>query len=97
MDALLIIDMSNDFVDDKGGLSVKGPAQAIVPAIIKSANETLEGGGIVVVCMDEHLNGKDHSWPNHNEPGTWGAQLYSPLKTWWENIAIIKLLLILVY
>ena len=35
MEALLIIDMSNDFVDDKGGLTAGKPAQEIVPNIIK--------------------------------------------------------------
>ena len=37
--AYLVIDMSNDFVDDNGSLSVGKKAQAIVPAVLRRINK----------------------------------------------------------
>ena len=34
MDALIVVDMSNDFVHDKGGLTAGKPAQDIVDNIL---------------------------------------------------------------
>lgn len=86
-EALLIIDMSNDFVDDKGGLTAGKPAQDVVPKIIETANEFLQQGNIVAVCMDSHEENDSHFelWPEHNVKGTWGQELYGPLKNWYEQ------------
>jgi nicotinamidase-related amidase len=86
-ESLLIIDMSNDFVDDNGGLTAGKPAQAIVPKMIEKADEFLKEGNIVVVCMDAHEKNDPHFelWPEHNVKGTWGQELYGPLKDWYEE------------
>jgi len=86
-EALLIIDMSNDFVHDEGGLTAGKPAQAIVPNIIHKADEFFEKGNVIVVCMDAHDEDDPHFelWPRHNVKGTWGQELYGPLKEWYEN------------
>jgi len=86
-EALLIIDMSNDFVHDEGGLTAGKPAQTIVPNIIKTANEFLKGGNVVAICMDAHEENDPHFelWPRHNVKGTWGQQLYGPLQDWYEE------------
>lgn len=83
--ALLIIDMSNDFVHDNGNLSVKKPAQDIVPYIVNKAQEFLDNGDFVFFCMDQHKDGIDHNWPPHNATGTWGAELYGELKEWYDK------------
>ena len=86
-EALLIIDMSNDFVADKGNLTVGKKAQEIVPAIIEFANECLAGNKVVAVCMDGHEENNPHFelWPSHNVKGTWGQQLFGELQTWYEE------------
>ena len=53
-EALLIVDMSNDFVADNGTLTVGKPAQAIVSYIKETAQAFLDNGQVVVVSMDDH-------------------------------------------
>jgi len=84
-EALLIIDMSNDFVSTEGSLTVGEPAQKIVPNIIKEANDFLEKGNVVAFCMDKHMENDPHFelWPPHNVEGTWGQKLYAELEEWY--------------
>lgn len=84
-EALLIVDMSNDFVN--GSLPVGDPAIAIVPYIVKKANDFLANGGMVVVTMDSHEPNDTHFtlWPVHNVIGTEGQELYGDLKLWYQH------------
>ncbi|MFZ3588545.1 cysteine hydrolase family protein [Bacillus sp. DJP31] len=85
-EALLIIDMSNDFVSSEGNLTVGKPAQDIVSAIIASANDFLNRDQVVVVCMDAHEEEDAHFelWPAHNVKGTWGQELFGELQEWFN-------------
>lgn len=85
-EALLIIDMSNDFVADDGSLTAGSSAQAVVPYIVRLAQTMVAQGDIVAVCMDTHQHDDAHfrEWPPHNVVGTWGHQLYGQLGTWYE-------------
>ncbi|KGR75894.1 cysteine hydrolase family protein [Ureibacillus sinduriensis] len=85
--ALIIVDMSNDFVADNGSLTAGKPAQEIVPYIVEQANEFLRNDHIVVVAMDAHDEYDDHFqlWPVHNVSGTKGQQLYGDLLTWFTE------------
>lgn len=79
--AYVIVDMSNDFVADDGGLTAGAPAQAIVPAVVARAEEVLSENGIVILAMDAHAPNDPHFalWPEHNMIGTWGAEPYGAL------------------
>jgi Amidases related to nicotinamidase len=85
-DALLIIDMSNDFVDDHGGLTAGKPAQKIVPFITSLADKFHHEGKPVIFCMDAHHEHDPHFklWPPHNVVGTWGAQVFGDLGKWYQ-------------
>ncbi len=85
--ALLIVDMSHDFVSDDGGLTVGKPAQAIVPAIINTAHSFLNSDDVVAVCMDAHEENDRHFnlWPKHNIIGTKGQELFGELQSWYES------------
>lgn len=85
--ALLIIDMSNDFVHDQGGLTAGACAQQIAPFIEQKANEFLNEGHDVYVCMDAHEENDKHFelWPKHNVKGSWGQLLYGNLQKWYEE------------
>ncbi len=85
-EALLIIDMSNDFVHDNGGLTAGKKAQEVVPSLVALANSFLEENKEVVICMDEHEENDDHFdlWPVHNVKGTWGQELYGELQNWFK-------------
>lgn len=86
-EALLIIDMSNDFVSDKGNLTAGKPAQEIVADIVEAANDFLNRGQVVAVCMDAHQENDPHFelWPAHNVVGTWGQELYGELQAWYNE------------
>lgn len=85
--ALIIVDMSNDFVADNGSLTAGKPAQEVVPYIIEQANEFLRKGQVVVVAMDAHEENDAHFelWPAHNVVGTKGQELYGDLLTWFKE------------
>lgn len=86
-EALLIIDMSNDFIHDNGGLTVGRKGQSVVSNIVSLANSFLSEGKEVVVCMDSHEKEDSHFelWPVHNVKGTWGQELYGDLYHWYEE------------
>ena len=90
--ALLIVDMSYDFVADDGGLTVGKPAREIVPYIIEQANQFLNAEDLVVVTMDAHQPNDEHFklWKPHNVIGTRGQELYGELKQWFENNKLNK-------
>lgn len=84
--ALLIVDMSNDFVADNGTLTVGKPGQDIVPYIKKLADKFLSEENLVIIPMDAHQPDDLHFelWPPHNVIGTYGQQLYGELYEWYE-------------
>lgn len=86
-EALLIVDMSNDFVADHGTLTVGKPAQEIVPYIKDLATRFLAEGNVVVISMDAHQQNDAHFqlWPPHNIVGTEGQQLYGDLYEWYQE------------
>lgn len=86
-EALLIVDMSNDFVADDGPLTVGKPAQDIVPYIQDLATKFLVDGNIVVVSMDAHQPNDPHFelWSPHNIVDREGQELYGSLYDWFQN------------
>lgn len=86
-EALIIVDMSNDFVSDDGSLTAGKPAQEIVPYIINKATEFLHNDQVVVVAMDAHEENDPHFelWSPHNVIGTKGQELYGDLMTWFKE------------
>lgn len=86
-EALLIVDMSNDFIADDGALTVGKTGQNIVPYIKKLAEEFLAKEKLVVISMDAHQTNDLHFelWPPHNVVGTEGQQLYGELYDWYEE------------
>lgn len=86
-EALLIVDMSNDFVADNGTLTAGKPAQEIVPYIKDLATKFLVDENIVVVTMDAHQPNDPHFdlWTPHNIVNTEGQQLYGGLYEWYQD------------
>ncbi|PLT30475.1 cysteine hydrolase family protein [Peribacillus deserti] len=84
-EALLIVDMSNDFIADQGTLTVGKPGQEIVPYILRVAEKFLTEGKTVVVTMDAHAENDPHFdlWPVHNVAGTKGQELFGDLHEWY--------------
>lgn len=79
--ALLIIDYSNDFVDNHGALTCGEAGQALDAALLAQLEQSLAAGDFVFVCNDEHnlndeFNPESHLFPPHNLLGSWGVELY---------------------
>lgn len=89
-EALLIIDYTNDFVDDKGALTCGQPAQAIEDEIAALADEFLKAGKWVILPTDLHYKGNPYHpetklFPPHNLPHSWGRKFYGKLQAWYEK------------
>lgn len=85
MRALLIVDMSNDFISDDGSLSLKKQGQVLVPHIMKHIEEFKDD--IIVFCNDTHNEDDEHFklWPKHNVVNTKGIELYGDLKNYYDQ------------
>ncbi|CAD2072268.1 cysteine hydrolase family protein [Phocicoccus pinnipedialis] len=86
-EALLIVDMSNDFVALDGGLTVGQPAIDIVPYVTELAEGFLSEGKTVVISMDAHQENDPHFdlWPVHNVVGTEGQKPFGELGIWFDK------------
>lgn len=86
--ALLIIDYTNDFVDDKGTLTCGKPGQVLEPYILEQAQKFLDNDDYVILPTDGHFENDiyhpEHKiFPPHNIVGTWGQQYYGRLQDWY--------------
>lgn len=78
--AILVVDMQNDFVQEKGALRIP-TARATVPAIAGLVDRAREGGVKVVYTQDWHAKDDPEFqiWPPHAVAGTWGAEIVEEL------------------
>ncbi len=81
-EAVLVIDMLNDFVKPGGTLRVER-AERIIPKL-KALLDWARGKGLpVIYACDAHRKGVDAElalWGDHAIEGTWGAQVIEELK-----------------
>ncbi len=91
-EALLIIDMLNDFVLQGAPLEVP-ETRGIIPAIKNEINKARTGGIPVIYVCDAHDNDDKEfttfGWPPHAVNGTKGAEVVEELKPR-ENDIVIK-------
>lgn len=80
--ALLVVDMLNDFVADKGVLTAGKPAQDIIPFVAAKAREVAAEGGKVYFLTDNHSPDDPEFgvFPPHCVRGTWGADIVPELE-----------------
>jgi nicotinamidase/pyrazinamidase len=83
-DALLVVDVQNDFADPEGSLSVRG-GEEILPVVNREIQAALAAGSTVVLTQDWHPERTPHFrtdggiWPVHCVRDTWGADLHPSL------------------
>ena len=87
MEALLIIDYTNDFVADDGALTCGAAGQAISDRIVALAEEFYQNGDAVILPTDLHERDDPYHpetklFPPHNIAGTPGRDYYGPLADW---------------
>lgn len=90
--ALIIVDMLNDFIEEKGALYSGEGARNIIPFIAKRLQAYREAGNLVVYLQDAHA--KDdlefEKFPPHCVAGTWGSRTIDELAPQDGDIVIHK-------
>ena len=79
--ALIIVDMLNDFIEEKGSLFCGNEARAIIP-FIKERLETFRiRGDLVIYLKDSHdeYDKEFEKFPSHCVAGTWGNEIIPEL------------------
>lgn len=79
--ALIIVDMLNDFIDEKGALYCGKSAQDIVPFVRERLRIFREKGDTVIYLQDSHdENDREfEQFPKHCVAGTWGSRIVAEL------------------
>lgn len=82
MKALLVIDMLEDFIDEKGALTTGASGAAIVDFIEEKIKEYRAGGRpIIYICDNHELDDKEFDmFPSHCLAGSKGSQIISQLE-----------------
>jgi nicotinamidase-related amidase len=79
--ALILINMINDFLSPKGALYLGSPASKIIPLAVELLDEFRARKELIVFSSDAH-QAQDHeflSLPRHGLRGTWGARILEEL------------------
>lgn len=90
--ALIIVDMQNDFADEKGRLFVPASKKTIEP-IKKVLEKARSAGATIIYTQDWHTRGDPEFkiWGEHAVAGTWGAEIIDQLKPREDEILVKKL------
>ena len=89
---LIVVDMLNDFVDEKGALYCGQSARDIIP-FIKARIETFrKDGDPVIYLQDSHAEDDKEfeKFPRHSVTGTWGHQIIPELTPEQSDVVIQK-------
>lgn len=90
--ALIVVDMLNDFVDEKGALYCGQSAGDIIPFIKSRIDAFRKSGDLVIYLQDSHAEDDKEfeKFPKHSLVGTWGHQIISELAPRQDDIVIQK-------
>lgn len=79
--ALVIVDMLNDFISEQGSLCIGAAGQRIIPAIVPELERAHQHNDPVIYLCDQHdADDREFStWTPHCLAGTWGARVISEL------------------
>lgn len=79
--ALIVVDMLNDFIDEKGALYCGQTARDIVPFVRQRLEAHRRAGSLVVFLHDAHAEDdlEFEKFPKHCVAGTWGSRIIDEL------------------
>lgn len=79
--ALIVVDMLNDFVDEKGALYCGQHARDIIAFIKKRIEAYRANGNLVIYLQDSHQEDDKEfeKFPKHAVAGTWGHEIVPEL------------------
>lgn len=91
--ALIIVDMQNDFVNERGQLYVGEAARRTIPNIKRLLEKARGSGATVVFTQDWHLEDDPEFpiWGKHAVANTWGSEIIEELRPLEGEIIIKKL------
>jgi len=80
--ALIVVDMLNDFIEEKGALYCGQTARDIVPFVKERLDAHRQAGSLVVFLQDAHAEDdlEFEKFPKHCVAGTWGSQIIAELE-----------------
>jgi nicotinamidase/pyrazinamidase len=80
--ALIVVDMLNDFIDEKGTLFCGSRARKTIPYIRSLIDRYRRDGGIIIYVCDSHSkDDREFSrFSSHCVKGTWGAEVVAGLE-----------------
>ena len=90
--ALIVVDMLNDFVDKKGVLYCGQSARDIIPFIKGRIEACQKSGDLLIYLQDSHSEDDKEfeRFPKHSVVGTWGHQIIPELAPQKGDIVIQK-------
>lgn len=79
--------MVNDFIEKKGALSCGDAGLAAVEPVLARCERSLADGDLIVFACDAHAprDPEFDLWPRHCVAGTRGAELYAPIRRFFEK------------
>jgi nicotinamidase/pyrazinamidase len=79
---LIVVDMLNDFIDEKGALFCGNRAKKTVPYIRSLADQYRRDGGTIIYVCDSHSEDdrEFERFSPHCVKGTWGAEVVAGLE-----------------
>jgi len=79
--ALIIVDMLNDFVDEKGALYCGNTAKSIIPFIQERLTSYRNQKDLIIYLCDSHDEDDKEfeKFPKHSVEGTWGGEVIPEL------------------
>jgi nicotinamidase-related amidase len=89
---LIVVDMLNDFIDQKGALYSGQRARDIVPFIAQRLKLYRKAGNLVIYLQDAHAEDdlEFEKFPPHCVAGTWGSRTIDELEPNEGDIVIHK-------
>jgi len=90
--ALIIVDMLNDFVDEKGALYCGDTARSIIPFIQERLTSYRNRKDLVIYLQDSHDEDDKEfeKFPKHSILGTWGSEIIPELSPQADETVIPK-------
>jgi len=78
---LIIVDMLNDFIDEKGALYCGTSARVIIPFVYERLSAYRKNGDLVIFLRDSHDENDQEftKFPKHCVSDTWGSEIITEL------------------
>jgi len=90
--ALIVVDMLNDFIDEKGALFCGPTARDIIPVVRQKIEDYRRTKDTVIYLQDAHdqNDAEFEKFPRHCVAGTWGSEVIPELAPGSDDFIVSK-------